>query len=174
MASRNSTNSDTFYNSFEFNDQDALGFDAAGAISWTKSSSSSIEQCFSRSGASINLLPHSIYKKLELELLTPIFTDELAPLDSLPSGNDDSTLKKEFHEVNFQVYSNPLFEFDESFRSSNVNPLFEEKDKDVEIKSSSSSTLTSPEASELEDYLEKDSIPPDIDFFNPSLPPIEF
>ncbi|GKF72325.1 hypothetical protein Tco_0208439, partial [Tanacetum coccineum] len=27
------------------------------------------------------------------------FTDELAPLDSLPSGNDDSTLKKEFHEV---------------------------------------------------------------------------
>ncbi|GJS32587.1 reverse transcriptase domain-containing protein [Tanacetum coccineum] len=55
------------------------------------------------------------------------FTDELAPLDSLPSGNDDSTLKKEFHEVNFQVYSNPLFEFDESFRSSNVNPLFEEK-----------------------------------------------
>ncbi|GJW11982.1 hypothetical protein Tco_1577809 [Tanacetum coccineum] len=50
------------------------------------------------------------------------FADELAPLNSLPSGNDDSTLKKEFHEVNFQVYSNPLFEFDESFRSSNVNP----------------------------------------------------
>ncbi|GJS82926.1 reverse transcriptase domain-containing protein [Tanacetum coccineum] len=111
------------------------------------------------SGASINLLPHSIYKKLELEALTPTrmtlelanrsishpmgiaedvvvrvdgftfladlwkilrsiyhnslhpssspvktsdniekFTDELAPLDSLPSGNDDSTLKKEFHE----------------------------------------------------------------------------
>ncbi|GJT59817.1 reverse transcriptase domain-containing protein [Tanacetum coccineum] len=97
------------------------------------------------------------------------FTDELAPLDSLPSGNDDSTLKKEFHEVNFQVYSNPLFEFDESFRSSNVNPLFEENNKDVEIKSSSSSTLTSPEASELEDYLEKDSIPPGIDL---TFPPI--
>ncbi|GJY67972.1 reverse transcriptase domain-containing protein, partial [Tanacetum coccineum] len=48
------------------------------------------------------------------------FTDELAPLDSLPPGNDDSTLKKEFHEVNFQVYSNPLFEFDENFKSSNV------------------------------------------------------
>ncbi|GJX77818.1 ribonuclease H-like domain-containing protein [Tanacetum coccineum] len=96
------------------------------------------------------------------------FTDELAPLDSLPSGNDDSTLKKEFHEVNFQVYSNPLFEFDESFRSSNVNPLFEENNKDVEIKSSSSSTLTSPEASELEDYLEKDSIPPGIDLTLPT------
>ncbi|GJZ25639.1 hypothetical protein Tco_0569892, partial [Tanacetum coccineum] len=88
------------------------------------------------------------------------FTDELAPLNSLPPGND------EFHEENFQVYSNPLFEFNESFKSSNVNPLFEEKDKDVEI--SSFSTLTSPEASELEDYLEKDSIPPGIDLTIPT------
>ncbi|GJX19446.1 reverse transcriptase domain-containing protein [Tanacetum coccineum] len=81
------------------------------------------------------------------------FTDELAPLDSLPPGNDDSTLKKDFHEENFQVYSNPLFEFDDNFKSSNVNPLFEENDKDVEIKSSSSFTLTSPEESEFEAYL---------------------
>ncbi|GKE61510.1 hypothetical protein Tco_1511877, partial [Tanacetum coccineum] len=66
---------------------------------------------------------------------------------------DDSTLKKEFHEVNFQVYSNPLFEFDE-------NPLFEENDKDAEIKSSSSSTLTSPE--------ENVSIPPGIDLNPPT------
>ncbi|GJX02231.1 reverse transcriptase domain-containing protein, partial [Tanacetum coccineum] len=96
------------------------------------------------------------------------FTDELAPLDSLPPGNDDSTFKKDFHEVNFQIYSNPLFEFDDNFKSSNVNPLFEENDKDVEIKSSSSFTLTSPEVSELEAYLEKDSIPPGIDL---TLPP---
>ncbi|GJW38426.1 reverse transcriptase domain-containing protein [Tanacetum coccineum] len=142
------------------------------------------------SGASINLLPHSIYKKLELEALTPTrmtlelanrsishpmgiaedvvvrvdvgkeelvyyadkseknkeknfvhaisiidfskddpfsgsttthsddpspssspvktsdnfekFADELAPLDSLPPGNDDSILKKDLHEENFQ------------------------------------------------------------------------
>ncbi|GJY63370.1 reverse transcriptase domain-containing protein [Tanacetum coccineum] len=96
------------------------------------------------------------------------FTDELAPLDSLPPGNDDSTLKKDFHEVNFQIYSNPLFEFDDNFKSSNVNPLFEENDKDIEIKSSSSFTLTSPEVSKLEAYLEKDSIPPGIDL---TLPP---
>ncbi|GKG13693.1 hypothetical protein Tco_0350653, partial [Tanacetum coccineum] len=89
------------------------------------------------------------------------FTDELAPLDSLPPGNDDSTLKKEFQEVNFQVYSNPLFEFDESFKSSNVNPLFEENDKDVEIKFSSSITLTSTQG--------KVSIPPGIDL---TFPPI--
>ncbi|GJW07383.1 reverse transcriptase domain-containing protein [Tanacetum coccineum] len=95
------------------------------------------------------------------------FADELSPLDSLPPGTDDSTLKKDLHEENFQVYSNPLFEFDDNFKSSNVNPLFEENDKDVEIKSSSF-TLTSPEESEFEAYLEKDSIPPGIDL---TLPP---
>ncbi|GJS66155.1 reverse transcriptase domain-containing protein [Tanacetum coccineum] len=95
------------------------------------------------------------------------FTDELAPLDSLPPGNDDSTLKKNFHEVNFQVYSNPLFEFDDNFKFSNVNPLFEENDKDAKIKSSSSFTLTSPEESEFKAYLEKDLIPPGIDLILP-------
>ncbi|GJW52580.1 hypothetical protein Tco_0096665 [Tanacetum coccineum] len=49
-----------------------------------------------------------------------------------------------------------------------MNPLFEENDKDVEIKSSSSFTLTSPKESEFEVYLEKDSIPPGIDL---PLPP---
>ncbi|GKC94888.1 reverse transcriptase domain-containing protein [Tanacetum coccineum] len=96
------------------------------------------------------------------------FTDELAPLDSLPPGDDVSILKKNLQEDTFRIISNPLFEFDESFRSSNVNPLFEENNKDVEIKSSSSITLTSPEASELEDYLEKDSIPPGIDLTIPT------
>ncbi|GJT99905.1 hypothetical protein Tco_1110244 [Tanacetum coccineum] len=88
--------------------------------------------------------------------------------NSLPPGNDNSTLKKDLHEENFQVYSNPLFEFDDNFKSSNVNPLFEENDKDVEIKSSSSFTLTSPEESKFEAYLERDSIPPGIDL---TLPP---
>ncbi|GKE17456.1 reverse transcriptase domain-containing protein [Tanacetum coccineum] len=92
------------------------------------------------------------------------FTDEFTLPNSLPPGNDVSIHKKDFHEENFQVYSNPLFEFDDNFKSSNVNPLFEENDKDVEIKSSSSFTLTSPEESEFEAYLERDSIPPGIDF----------
>ncbi|GKF47244.1 hypothetical protein Tco_0137046, partial [Tanacetum coccineum] len=70
--------------------------------------------------------------------------------------------QKKFDEVNFQVYSNPLLKFDD-FKSSNVNTLFEENDKDVEIKSSSSFTLTLPEESEFEADLEKDSIPPGID-----------
>ncbi|GJW60905.1 reverse transcriptase domain-containing protein [Tanacetum coccineum] len=97
------------------------------------------------------------------------FADELAPLDSLPPGNDDSIHKKDIHE---ETFSNPLFEFDDNFKSSNVNPLFEENDKDVEIKSSSSFTLTSPKESEFEAYLERDSIPPGIDLSLP--PPLKF
>ncbi|GJS05565.1 reverse transcriptase domain-containing protein [Tanacetum coccineum] len=100
------------------------------------------------------------------------FTDEFTLPNSLPPGDDVSILKKDFQEDTFQIISNPLFEFDDSFKSSNVNPLFEEKDKDVKIKSSSSFTLTSPEVSELEAYLEKDSIPPGIDLTLP--PPLKF
>ncbi|GJU66480.1 reverse transcriptase domain-containing protein [Tanacetum coccineum] len=95
------------------------------------------------SGSTTNTLPPSSSPVKASDNLEK-FADELAPLDSLPPGNDDSTLKKDLHEENFQVYSNPLFEFDDNFKSSNVNPLFEENDKDVKIKSSSSFTLTSP------------------------------
>ncbi|GJW29377.1 hypothetical protein Tco_0046252 [Tanacetum coccineum] len=96
------------------------------------------------------------------------FIDEFTPPNSLPPGDDVSILKKDFQEETFRIISNHLFEFDDNFKSSNVNPLFEENNKDVEIKSSSSSTLTSPKASELEDYLEKDSIPPGIDLTLPT------
>ncbi|GKC18950.1 reverse transcriptase domain-containing protein [Tanacetum coccineum] len=73
------------------------------------------------------------------------FTDEFTLPNSLPPGDDVSIHKKDIHEETFQIYSNPLFEFDDNFKSSNVNPLFEENNKDVEIKSSPSFTLTSPE-----------------------------
>ncbi|GKB66306.1 reverse transcriptase domain-containing protein, partial [Tanacetum coccineum] len=119
------------------------------------------------SGSTTNILPPSSSPMKTSDNFEK-FADELAPLDSLPPGNDNSTIKKDLHEVNFQVYSNPLFEFDDNFKSSNVNPLFKENDKDVEIKSSSSFTLTSPEESEFEAYLKRDSIPPGID---PTLPP---
>ncbi|GJV65244.1 hypothetical protein Tco_1476072 [Tanacetum coccineum] len=118
------------------------------------------------SGSTTNIIPSSSSPMKTSDNLEK-FADELAPLDSLPPGNDDSTFKTDFHEVNFQVYSNPLFEFDNNFKSSNVNPFFKENDKDAEIKSYSS-TLTSPEVSELEAYLEKDSIPPGIDLTLPS------
>ncbi|GJR59997.1 reverse transcriptase domain-containing protein [Tanacetum coccineum] len=95
------------------------------------------------------------------------FTDEFTLPNSLLPGDDVSILKKDFQEDTFQTISNPLLEFDDSFKSSNMNPLFEENDKDIEIKSSSSFTLTSSEESEFEAYLERDSIPPGIDLTRP-------
>ncbi|GJX65616.1 reverse transcriptase domain-containing protein [Tanacetum coccineum] len=61
-------------------------------------------------------------------------SDALPPSSSLVKTSeileefaDELTLlKKGVHEENFQVYSNPLFEFDDNFNSSNVNPLFNE------------------------------------------------
>ncbi|GJX32417.1 hypothetical protein Tco_0242272 [Tanacetum coccineum] len=64
------------------------------------------------------------------------FTDELTPLNSLPPGDDVSIFKKDSQEGNFQVHSNPLFEFDDNFKSSTINPLFDEMEEDVEIENS--------------------------------------
>ncbi|GKE07442.1 reverse transcriptase domain-containing protein, partial [Tanacetum coccineum] len=216
------------------------------------------------SGASINLLPHSIYKKLGLEALTPTrMTLELANRSiTHPMGIakdvlvrvDGFTFLVDFVVVNFEpdprvpiilgrpflctakalidLYKETLtlrvgkeelvyyadkseknkeknfvhaisiivFSKDDPFSGSttntpppssspvktsdnlekfadelapldslpSVNPLFEENDKDAEINSSFSFTLTSPEESEFEAYLEIDSIPPGIDL---TLPP---
>ncbi|GJU77497.1 reverse transcriptase domain-containing protein [Tanacetum coccineum] len=91
------------------------------------------------SGSNTNILPPSSSPMKTSDNFEK-FADELTLPNSLPPGNDDSTLKKDLHEENFQS----------------------------EIKSSSSFTLTSPEESEFEAYLEKDSIPPGIDL---TLPP---
>ncbi|GJW63024.1 hypothetical protein Tco_0114908 [Tanacetum coccineum] len=62
------------------------------------------------------------------------FTDKFTLPNSSPPGDDVSILKNDFQEETFRIISNPLFEFNDSFKSSNVNPLFEENNKDVEIK----------------------------------------
>ncbi|GJW61767.1 reverse transcriptase domain-containing protein [Tanacetum coccineum] len=57
--------------------------------------------------------------------------------DNLEEFADELTLfKKGVHGENFQVYSNPLFEFDDNFTSSNENPLFNEMEEDVENENS--------------------------------------
>ncbi|GKF65011.1 hypothetical protein Tco_0188459, partial [Tanacetum coccineum] len=53
-------------------------------------------------------------------------------------------LKKGGHEENFLVYSNPLFEFDDNFTSSNENPLFNEMVKDIENENSNVSDSNEP------------------------------
>ncbi|GKC29435.1 reverse transcriptase domain-containing protein [Tanacetum coccineum] len=89
------------------------------------------------------------------------FADELALLDSLPPGNDNSTLKKVLHEENFQVNSNPLFEFDDNFKSSTINPLFDEMEENVEIKNSNVSDepvlLNTPLSDKVECFAPEDN-----------------
>ncbi|GJY81050.1 reverse transcriptase domain-containing protein [Tanacetum coccineum] len=168
------------------------------------------------SGASINLLPHSIYKQLGLEALTPTrmtlelanrsithpmgiaedvvvrvdglhfllncsngrtslisdkseknknkhfvhaisvidfskddpfsgstttHSDDPSPSSSLVKTSDNleefadelTLLKKDVQEGNFQDHSNPLFEFDDNFKSSTINPLFDEIEKNSNI-----------------------------------------
>ncbi|GJX87977.1 hypothetical protein Tco_0339991 [Tanacetum coccineum] len=64
--------------------------------------------------------------------------------DNLEEFADKLTLlKKGVQEENFQVYSNPLFEFDDDFNSSNENPLFNEMVEDV--KNENSNVLDSDE-----------------------------
>ncbi|GJY04027.1 reverse transcriptase domain-containing protein [Tanacetum coccineum] len=69
------------------------------------------------------------------------FTDELTPLNSLPPGDDVSIFQKDSQKGNFQVHSNPLFEFDDNFKSSTINPLFDEMEEDVEIENSNEPEL---------------------------------
>ncbi|GJX86167.1 hypothetical protein Tco_0336941 [Tanacetum coccineum] len=61
-----------------------------------------------------------------------------------PPGDDESFLKEDVQEENFQVYSNPLFEFDDNYNSSDINPLFNEILEDVERKDSNVSNFDEP------------------------------
>ncbi|GJS92092.1 reverse transcriptase domain-containing protein [Tanacetum coccineum] len=65
--------------------------------------------------------------------------------DNLEEFTDELTLlKKGVHEENFQVYSNSLFEFDDNFTSSNVNPLFNKMVEDDENENSNISNSDKP------------------------------
>ncbi|GJT23176.1 reverse transcriptase domain-containing protein [Tanacetum coccineum] len=71
---------------------------------------------------------------------SPVKTSEI-----LEEFADELTLsKKVVHDINFQVYSNRLFEFDDNFTFSNENPLFNEIDEDVKNKNSNVSDSNEP------------------------------
>ncbi|GKG24609.1 hypothetical protein Tco_0395237, partial [Tanacetum coccineum] len=91
---------------------------------------------------------------------SPVKTSEI-----LEEFTDELTLlKKVVHEENFQVYSNPLFEFDDNFTSNNVNPLFNEMVEDVENENSNVSDsdepvlLNSPLSNKIESFAPEDDI----------------
>ncbi|GKA09113.1 hypothetical protein Tco_0688444 [Tanacetum coccineum] len=72
------------------------------------------------------------------------FTDEPAPACLPPPEDDESFLKEDVQRENFQVYSNLLFEFDDNYNSSNINPLFKEMLENVESKDSNVSNFDEP------------------------------
>ncbi|GJZ22965.1 hypothetical protein Tco_0560004, partial [Tanacetum coccineum] len=68
------------------------------------------------------------------------------------SSDDESLPEEDVQEENFKIYSNPLFEFDDKYIFSYVNPLFNEVLEDIESKDSY-----------IKAFLTSDSIPPEID-----------
>ncbi|GJT12267.1 hypothetical protein Tco_0859309 [Tanacetum coccineum] len=89
-------------------------------------------------------------------------------ISGLWKADKSSLLKKCANDSDFTQI---LFvEFDDNYKSCNGILSLMRNDKDAEIKSSSSFTLTSPKESVLEAYLEKDSIPPGIDHIVPFSP----
>ncbi|GKF65840.1 hypothetical protein Tco_0192357, partial [Tanacetum coccineum] len=91
---------------------------------------------------------------------SPVKTSEI-----LEEFADEFTLsKKVVHEETFQVYSNPLFKFDDNFTSSNENPLFNEMVEDFENENSNVSDsdepvlLNTPLSDKVESFAPEDEI----------------
>ncbi|GKC65366.1 hypothetical protein Tco_1097964, partial [Tanacetum coccineum] len=74
------------------------------------------------------------------------FCYDSPPLDVLEgtSSNDKSFLEEDVQEENFKIYSNPLFEFDEEYIFSDINPIYNEVLEDIENKDSYVSNLDEP------------------------------
>ncbi|GKD39060.1 hypothetical protein Tco_1259267 [Tanacetum coccineum] len=63
--------------------------------------------------------------------------EDLVPIPSESedtSGDDESLSDEDVPEDNVKIYSNPLFEFDDEYISSDINPLFNEVLEDIENK----------------------------------------
>nr|GEY25613.1 hypothetical protein [Tanacetum cinerariifolium] len=68
--------------------------------------------------------------------------EDLVPIPSESEDTDDESLPDEdVSEDNVKIYSNPLFEFDDEYISSDVNPLFDKVIEDIENKDSFVSIL---------------------------------
>ncbi|GJQ98765.1 hypothetical protein Tco_0521750 [Tanacetum coccineum] len=68
--------------------------------------------------------------------------EDLVPI---PSDDDESLPKEDVPKENFKIYSNPLFEFDDEYISSDVNPLFNKVLEDIESKDSYVSKVNEPD-----------------------------
>ncbi|GKC84529.1 hypothetical protein Tco_1140246, partial [Tanacetum coccineum] len=86
------------------------------------------------------ILSRKIGKRPENKIKKQIREEEKKEEDD--NNNDDESLSDEdVPEDNFKIYSNPLFEFDDEYISSDVNPFFDEVLEDIECKDSYDSNL---------------------------------
>ncbi|GKD14606.1 hypothetical protein Tco_1199013, partial [Tanacetum coccineum] len=99
--------------------------------------------------------------------------------DLIPIPSESEDTSESDNDYNVKIYSNPLFEFDDKYISSNVNPLFDEVLEDIECNVSYDSNLDEPAllVTPLFDYNEDECLVPvdEIEFLldrDPSTPPI--
>ncbi|GKC36793.1 hypothetical protein Tco_1049177, partial [Tanacetum coccineum] len=83
----------------------------------------------------------TIYEK-ESEEFIKSSVEDLVPI---PSYDDESLPEEDVPKENFKIYSNPLFEFDDEYISSDVNSLFNEVLEDIESEDSYVSKLDEPD-----------------------------
>nr|GEX88026.1 hypothetical protein [Tanacetum cinerariifolium] len=94
-----------------------------------------------------------IKSSVEDLILIPSESEDTSGSDSvciLPSCDDFSPIdvpeeKSDVPEDNVKIYSNPLFEFDDEYNSSDANPLFDEVLENIESKDSYYSNLDEPD-----------------------------
>nr|GEU53580.1 hypothetical protein [Tanacetum cinerariifolium] len=79
--------------------------------------------------------PINVFEEKSVTFSNPLFYEDFT------SSDDESLSDEDVLEENVKVYSNPLFEFDDEYISSDVNPLFEEVLEDIECKDSYDSNL---------------------------------
>ncbi|GJR87225.1 hypothetical protein Tco_0211236 [Tanacetum coccineum] len=80
-------------------------------------------------------------------------------------SDDPSPSSSPVKTKNFQVYSNPLFEFDDNFKSSSINPLFDKMEENVEIKNSNEPVLLNTPLSDKDECFAPEDNNDEIDDF---------
>ncbi|GKC77825.1 hypothetical protein Tco_1128599 [Tanacetum coccineum] len=72
--------------------------------------------------------------KSSVEDLVPIPSESEDDSDCDLPSDDESLSDEDVPEDNVKIYSNPLFEFDDEYISSDINPLFDDVLEDIENK----------------------------------------
>ncbi|GJT12163.1 putative reverse transcriptase domain-containing protein, partial [Tanacetum coccineum] len=84
--------------------------------------------------------PINVYEEKSVTFSNPLFNSS----NDFTSSDDESLSDEDVLEDNVKIYSNPLFEFDDEYIFSNVNPLFYKVLENIKSKESYFSNLDGP------------------------------